>query len=134
MPVQRETISPLLSSKTIAVFADVVGLSALRPLPSERAVTGTSGERPSEPRGTPAPAPTASAPDQSGSLRAITLSRTIRCVVPARSAHSTATVAVLRAGEGGSVDAADDPVVGVGPPGWRRHRWPSRHRPGRRTR
>ena len=95
MPAHRDTISPLRSSKTIAVLPEVVGFSALRPSPSERAVTGTNGERPSLPRGMPAPAPTASAPDQIGSLRAITLSRTIRCVAPARSAHSTATVVPL---------------------------------------
>jgi hypothetical protein len=95
MPAQRETMSPLRSSKTIALPAQVVGLSALRPPPTARAPTGTSGERPSEPRGRPAPAPTASAPDQIGSLRAITLSSTIRRAAPPRSAHSTATVAIL---------------------------------------
>ena len=95
IPVQRETISPLRSSKTIALPPEVVVFSALRPPPSERAVTGTYGDRPRLPRGTPRPAPTASAPVQSGSLRPITLSRTIRCATPPRSAHSTATDAAF---------------------------------------
>ena len=116
MPLQRETISPLRSSKTIAVPPEVVGFSALRPPPSERA--GHRHERASG-RGcredTPAPAPTASAPDQSGSLRGDHAVEDD----PLRGAAAVGPFdrdrRALRAGEGRIVDVADDPVVGVGP-------------------
>ena len=103
-------------SKTIAELPEVVGLqraaAAAERARRHRARSGelTEGRRAGcrHPRRPRAP------PTRSGSLRAITLSRTIRCAAPARSAHSTATVVPFGAGEGGIVvDAPDDPVVGV---------------------
>ena len=82
---------PVASSKTMAVLPEMDVFSTLRPSPSDFAVTGMPLERAKAPRGAPAPAPSASAPDQAGSLRAMTLSRTTRCVAPLRSFHSTAT-------------------------------------------
>ena len=86
---------------------------ALRPPPSERAVTGTTAIDQAA-TGHAGPAPTASAPDQSGSLRGDHAVEDDPLGRAAAVGPFHGDRGRLRAGEGGIVDAADDAEVGVG--------------------